>query len=1041
VKKIIFDEKDLTQIYEGSPSYLELMKKLSALYEKQNKAKEIPERLVERKFINSAKSRAKGLGLVKEHHHAKYSFRLWNENRLAEFTRAVRKIIRERKKYDVLLKDFPELGSANIVYFTIQSAIPGGIKGIRDAIAAVGSIELDTLRDALNDTERGILDCMNELYKTKPVLRVGDVAEVVKSNKDSIRGIMVKLAAQGFFVNIPGEHHLFFNNSPNFYTPKELMKFISTEEQNRIANVIHMGPITTRRLAQQLYGQEKVSNAFLSTYLTNLTERGLLEIDSYAGEYLLTKKGSEFGIDATSIQALDITILENKFLIKDEEHSKPFRSLSEVRNAVIQDGEDKAVNLVDISDHISKGGFKFLTISEILFGNQNTDVALLEKILLKSEPDFAIVSGLVQGTFTARNVKRQNELAQPRKLYKIGSQISAASQFLNKLDERTKGPICIALGDDDLRIAEDYADIAQLNEGKTWTFGVNYTSLTAELQRRINIREYHAKRKIQFEIILPYQYRIRRGLKNAKEVFKEIGVKKSEYRLIMEILILNRAKQPYPEIYRKVVDVDALLGGSKYGIVTPDSLILKVGDRTIQFVHNTNFSDVTQYVDPLFTSEKIMRHFMSRDYQKLPWMLLDGHQEMFYGTYFQNHWVMCLPGMQNSLDMAMHRKKTIVTRVLQSKSLRQNTFRKDPATPGAVEIEVCTEGGIENDGRIRLRFFNDKIVDLLDREKNKKHKQTVIGVLTDLQFGSPTMQPELVIKYLDYLLYTRGARLLRGNGDWLQGFIYPGFPAESRTLRMVSVDAQQRFTNELLVPLIVDAPHLEDVAFWQGNHEWGIWSNALTGQNALYFMETALQRFIDGMKKAGKNPKLKTASAVSRIIMARTTNPMGDRILFPYFAEVVDDWFKIAYTHQWLPYGGGRTPVDQPRRWVSNMANAAGDINALIGGDKHSLWLNQEAGKILIQLPAAATQSGYELARGLMSTVMFALLIVDNRTGFTVEFVPWQFLTNYKCVSKLYKGKDDQLILPSEDSVDYRNGKYSPYIEKMIDSLTYYKKM
>lgn len=1039
MKKIIIDENELAQIYEGSPSYLELMKRLSVFFEEQRKVKTIPERFPERKFTNLAKSRAKKLGLVKEHHHAKYSFHLWNEARLAEFTRAVRKIVREKKKYDVLLKDFPELGSANIVYFTIQAAIPGGLKGVRDAVTEVGGIELDALRDTLSDAEREILDCMNELYKTKRVLRVSDVAEKIRGNKDSIRGIMVKLAAQGFFVNIPGEHHEFLNNSPGFYTPKELKKLISNDEQNRIANFIHMGPLTARRLAQQLYGHEKVNSELLSTYLTNLVERGLLDVED--GKYLLTKKGIEFGIDATSIQTLDITTLENKFLVRGEERSRPFKSLLEVKNAVTQDSEEKAVKPIDISDHIPKSSFKFLTISEILFGNQNTDVALLEKILLNSEPDFAIVSGLVQGTFTARNVKRQNELVQPRKLYKIGSQISAASQFLNKLDERVSGPICIALGDDDLRIAEDYADIAQLNEGKTWTFGVNYMSLTAELQRRINIREYHAKRKIQFEIILPYQYRIRRALKNAKEVFGEIGVKKSEYRLIMEILILNRAKQPYPEIYKKVVDVDALLGSSKHGVVTPDSLILKVGDRTIQFVHNTNFSDVTQYVDPLFTSEKIMRHFMSRDYQKLPWMLLDGHQEMFYGTYFQNHWVMCLPGMQNSLDMAMHRKKALVTRVLQSKSLRQNTFRKDPATPGAVEIEVCTEGGIENDGRVRLRFFNDRIMDLLEREKGKKHKQTVIGVLTDLQFGSPTMQPELVIKYLDYLLYTRHARLLRGNGDWIQGFIYPGFPAESRTLRMVSVDAQQRFTDKLLVPLIVGASNLEDVAFWQGNHEWGIWSNALTGQNALYFMETALQRFMDGVRSAGKVPRLKTASTVSRIIMARTTNPMGDRILFPYFAEVVDDWFKIAYTHQWLPYGGGRTPVDQPRRWVSNMANAAGDINALIGGDKHSLWLNQEAGKILVQLPAAATQSGYELARGLMSTVMFALLIVDNRTGFTIEFIPWQFLTNYKCVSKLYKGKDDQLILPSEDSVAYRNGKYSPYIEEMIDSLAYYKKM
>jgi hypothetical protein len=301
------------------------------------------------------------------------------------------------------------------------------------------------------------------------------------------------------------------------------------------------------------------------------------------------------------------------------------------------------------------------------------------------------------------------------------------------------------------------------------------------------------------------------------------------------------------------------------------------------------------------------------------------------------------------------------------------------------------------------------------------------------------MQPELVIKYLDYALYTRGARLLRGNGDWIQGFIYPAFPSESRPVRLVSVDSQERFCKKLLLPLIKNAPHLEDVVFWQGNHEWNIWGNTLVGENALYFFEAALEEYIQGMKDAGRKPKLQRISSMSRLMVRRTTNPEPDRLVAPFFSEVVDGWIKPAYTHMWLPHGGGRTPVDQPRAWLENMAHAAGDIDIMIGGDKHSLWMTEKAGKILIQLPAAASQSGFEMHRGLMSTVMFALLIIDNKTGVTIEFVPWQFLKNYKCVSKLYKGMDDQLVLPSPDSMEYKNGKFSPIIEKMIDEITFYQ--
>lgn len=1037
-----WNDDRIKKVYEAG-SYLELNKNLESFFDEMVKNGEVSnrEKNSRKRFVAAARNRAKKLGIVKEYHHAKYSFRFWDEKRIEDFTYAVRKVVRERIRIDTLLKDFPELGSSNIAYYTVQVLIPGGMKGIRDSIDLVGSVELDEIRDTLKQEEKEILDCMNESYKTKKILRVGDVAEKIKKDKDSIRGIMVNLAALGFFVNIPGEHHMFFKNAPNFYNPKELIDLMPNEEQNRIANVIHVGPVTVRRLAQQLYGQCKVNNQVLKTYLENLIERGFLQYDYDEKEYSLTKEGSEFGVDAVSIQTRDITELENKLLVKTEERSRKFRSLTEVKNIVALDSKNKSVDVVDITKHVGEKGFKFLALAEILFGNQNADINLLEKILLSSEPDFSVVTGLVQGTFTARNVKRQNELVQEGNLYKIGTQLNAASEFLEKLQKQTKGPVCIFQSDDDLRIAEDYADIAQLNEGKTWTFGVNYKSLTAELQRRINIREYHTKRKIQYEIILPYQYRIQRSLKNAKEVFKEIGVSKSEYRLIMEILILMRAKQNYPEIYEKVVNVPALFGDIGENIVTPDSLMLKIGDRIIQFVHNTNFSDVTQYVDPLLTSEKIMRHMMSRDYDGLPWMLFDSHQEMFYATYIQGHWIICLPGMQNSLDMAIHRKKTLVTRILQSKSLRQNTFRKEPATPGAVEIEVLTEGGVEKDGRIRFRFFNDKIMELLDAERKKKHKRTNIAILTDLQFGSPTMQPEMVIKYLDYALYTRHARLLRGNGDWMQGVIYPGFFSESRPIRMVSVDSQQRFIEGLVIPLIKNAPSLEDAAVWQGNHEWGIWGNVLTGENSLYFVEAALKNYIEAMNKAGKKIPLQNACTISRICFANTTNQMGERVLFPYFAELVDDWFKLAYMHQWLPHGGGRTPVDQPRVWLNNMASAAGDIHALIGGDKHSLWMNQRAGKILIQLPAGATQSGFELARGLMSTLMFAMLTVDNRLGFIVEFIPWQFLANYKCVSSLYKGKDEELLLPPENSVDYLRGKYSKYIEEFIDSLTFYKKV
>jgi hypothetical protein len=89
-------------------------------------------------------------------------------------------------------------------------------------------------------------------------------------------------------------------------------------------------------------------------------------------------------------------------------------------------------------------------------------------------------------------------------------------------------------------------------------------------------------------------------------------------------------------------------------------------------------------------------------------------------------------------------------------------------------------------------------------------------------------------------------------------------------------------------------------------------------------------------------------------------------------------------------------------------------------------------------MAASAGQSGYELHRGLMSTVMFTLVEFDNREGVTVEFVPWEFLQDYKMQSPFYKGKDELLRRPKPGTVDYKHGKMSPFIESTIDDLTKY---
>ncbi|MEX2052598.1 MAG: hypothetical protein WD898_00005 [Candidatus Paceibacterota bacterium] len=120
------------------------------------------------------------------------------------------------------------------------------------------------------------------------------------------------------------------------------------------------------------------------------------------------------------------------------------------------------------------------------------------------------------------------------------------------------------------------------------------------------------------------------------------------------------------------------------------------------------------------------------------------------------------------------------------------------------------------------------------------------------------------------------------------------------------------------------------------------------------------------------------------------------------------------------------------------MARAGRALDILIGGDKHSVWMTQLGDKQIVQAAAAASQSGYELARGLMSTVMFTLIEFSNREGITIEFVPWEFLMNYKLQAPAYKGLEKDLRRPERGTRDYRLGRMAPYIENMIDEQTQY---
>jgi|GEM_PF-759342 hypothetical protein len=988
---------------------------------------------------------------------------------------------------DMLVKGFP----SGQIFVRFKKKLPNEryVAFVRDQKLG-GAKVIEDLQERYKRREQKVRDerlrKVMRVIKKKRRIQKSDVYLLFqKEDKDAVRGWIKKWVDVGTLIEVKDEENKcawYFANKPHFYSSRELYRLVPEKEKERMFDFLRGfgGSADIVRLHRVLYdgkSEEEVTD-FLETLLSFYEEKKL--VGRQGTTYRITQRGRELGVDKQSILSLDATEAENQLALKREIAPLKIRSREDVAAILAADRAQTLVKPIDITAQApsSKMPMRFRFMTEVLYGNRHTDEELIDWVFKMSadgdiQPDFTIATGLVQGTFTGKYVDKRRTLADG--LLRIDAQFRSAGILLNDLERQTKGRVFVVQGDDDWNSSESYAWLAQLAEGRTWQHGVNMSSLSGELERRLNIADYYKKLEIQQCIIQPYQYRIRRSLMNVDEVVAAIGVWKHEYRLIIEILLAVKYGFAYPLIYEKVVDVHALLevarsyinqrlarknkflrdllkrlhrereahAKKKHIFVTPDSLVLAVKqtprerpEEILQLVHNSNFSNITQYVDPLQTLERNMRHLGVRGV-KFPRFILDAHQEFFYTTFIHGHWVGCLPGLQNSVDQAGHRMTTFSSRILSSKSHRQNTFRKSSPTPMVIDIEVVP------DGRVRWHFYSNAVRRVLDEQRNEKHVRETICFLTDTQHGSITMNPEIEMKFIDFACYGREEGLatrIYENGDILQGYIYPAFVAENRPYRLVSVDSQQRFTNMIQMPLITHAPKVVEWTGWMGNHEWGIWGNQLTGQNALIPMEQFLQGYIQGSLDAGRQLPLKRAMTVNRIRLetAKVLGPGGGQIInHPYYSVNLAG-FKVAMTHMWMPFGGGRTPVDQQRTWLGRMAQAGADIDVLLGGHLHSLWMAAEYDKLLIQAASTcAGQSGFELARGLISTVMCTIVQLDNKEGIMVEFVPWEFLEReYQFHAPHLRGRDKEFERPKEGTQAYEHGKMSPYIERVIDDVT-----
>lgn len=887
-------------------------------------------------------------------------------------------------------------------------------------------------------------DIIFNLLKELRVIRNKQLAEKLTSQRpipysalNSARGLLGKFVEWGALTQTKSpdsKHHIYLCNLSDFYSVDELLSLNPEHNQVKILEAFMHGWNSIDGLARRT----KLQPGFLEEVLGAFVEKGLVKEKEKRDESLfrLSSGFKELGISAESIKAFDIIKANNELEQQEEADAmkKEFASLAELAQIQEEDLKNKAVEPRQIS--VEGDSLRLVCLGELALGHQFSDVKLINYYLGELErvnPDFVIASDFVQGDFRGIQVDRLRTLTRVGKLNKVAAQYKAAHLVLQNLEKVAKQKVFYQLSDDDYQVSVSRALIAMEQYKGLRRSGLG--SLFPEEVKRLSGEDFRRFMKFQWKIIQPYMYRIGRALLNADEVKSIIGVPHSEYLLITFILLFEKRGIPIPEKWKVIVDLEALHGDKEKSkrVITPDPIPLKLperfGNKEILIVHNVGFSPVTMYKNSLGIPEAIIRQLQLRGLET-PFMQLDFHQERFCGTKVgktiegkSDTYIFNLPGCKDTILDASNRLKSFNSmNILTDKVHRQNTFRKEPSTPGITCFEIFP------DGRLKFRLLTHKVEQVLEASKNKPEERELLAVLQDIQIGSVQMRPEWVLRATDYALYTRNVSILDFNGDIIHGINYKQTYSENRPKRLVSVRSQQAFTRKLFLPFF-PAPNVKKVRMRVGNHEWNTFGTGEAGQNNLVFLADALTDFYNGLRQAGRGEKL-DVMCYSRVRFKNSANPGGATVNWPFSSEEVAG-FKYAAQHKWA-MSEGAGAVETMTQWANRMAGCVGDVDLLIAGHKHIFATALVAEKLFLQLPGLIDQSGYEMAGGFMPQSLFTLIEFSNREGITVELIPVEFLENYRCVSPAYKDIDSQGLLdrPKPGSREYDLGLDSPYIQK-----------
>jgi hypothetical protein len=658
----------------------------------------------------------------------------------------------------------------------------------------------------------------------------------------------------------------------------------------------------------------------------------------------------------------------------------------------IYDASFKDIDRVEVD--VPDNTVRTLYMSELLIGHKDSAVDFYDKTIedLASlpedmKPHMAVISGFMQGDFKYLEKPRRATLVP--ELNSMDSQFHFARQKIEQL-QALDIPVIYNMSNDDRRIAHEYTievfrkmhDYAKSQDTVNW-------SKVDKMQQH---PKWNAHLQFQSEKVFPYCLRAGRRLYTASEMEEKTKGKITveEYFVLYHVENAVENGEKIPENYSDWLKKEAKKQNQEL-IVTDDVEIqTKTEGRTYtdSVRHYMGFSPQPMYQNHMKPALDSVAQLASNGHET-PDMFVTQHNQEEVGVSTQDAWVISTGGLiraRNFLHAPGRR-----TDAKGDVSRRLVTTRRRIPEPSA-SIHERTD-----DGRHIITFMNET----LNEKSFSIPERMTIAELCDLQTGSITARPDILVKYLDYIrtraMGERATAIFFG-GDMLHGRNYPHFASESQMTGLMAMDSQEAFNTNLFQETFKDITPEElegliKVLVQPGNHEWNSGTLKWHGYSFTTYMRNLFERMY---ARAGYTDVEIAARVKSHeATMTQKGEYASGYTGVEYFGEL-----GVLIQHYLLERGGKGSGGDLPVYQTHHFANGGGDlmknVDIFMAGHWHHPQYGMFGDKLGLVGGSMAGLSDYELKRGYRPTIAGTLLHIGGGLPAQVEFVSEQNLHGHK---------------------------------------------